>query len=614
VLPVKLSLVRFRSAFLSRRGKVVLFIMATYILSAWLLGSFAVFFKNPSVASRMLANPLYAAVVLPFQGVLPWWLLLNLIVGSAGFVLFLKLGATFPSLFRVKKKEPEFLEDPSCGTARWLAPEEAEKVFRFGHGPGVLLGAYGGRPVRLNDDIFNRFVVVFGPPKYGKTTRFVIPNLLQAAVSGESCIVTDPKGEIESLTKEFFVSRGYEVRVFELDPKEMARSDRWNPLADIKDDLDAQLFSEVIIANTTVAGIRRIGGDPFWTSAEQNLLKALAMYVVNEYPPEKRNMESLYALLSCGSLDQLDATFASLASNHPAKAPYNIFSQADKRVKSDVIQGLGVRIQVFQNAGVKRLTGASDIDLEAPGLRRCVYYCGIPDTDPTFRFLANLFFSFLFIKLMRLADARRGPCPVHVNFILDEFCNIGQIPDFKNKIATMRSRGLSCVLITQSLPQLQGTYRDTEWEEILACCDTQLVFGANDPTTAEFVSRQLGEGTVERLAVRHRAMTLEHVQVMHSPSPRELMKPNEVRCLDRSKAILIPGGHPPALIDKVDYNLHPLGPALQEAAGRVKVVFPQEPGQAEAAATAENAEGEAAPLQNGDPRTENGGGNSQVFW
>ncbi|MEW6772049.1 MAG: VirD4-like conjugal transfer protein, CD1115 family [Bacillota bacterium] len=568
---------RLRILLSSRRAKIALVTLAAYVLDAWLLGSFCVFFKDSGMAGRMFASPLYAAAVLPFQGVLPWWLLLNLVVGASGFAVFLKLSASFPGMFKIKKKEPEFTEDPSCGTARWLSPREAEKVFRFGHGPGVLLGLYGGKPARLNDDIFNRFVVVFGPPKFGKTTRLVVPNLLQAAFSGESCIVTDPKGEIEKLTRRFFESRGYEVRVFELDPDEMARSDRWNPLADIKDDLDAQLFSEVVIANTTVAGIRKIGGDLFWTSAEQNLLKALTLYVVNEYPPENRNMESLYALLSCGSLDQLDLTFASLSAGHPARAAWNIFAQADKRVRSDVIQGLGVRIQVFQNEGVKRLTSASDIDLEAPGLKKCICYCGISDKQPAFRFLANLFFSFLFIKLMQLADRNHGPCPVPVNFILDEFCNIGQIPDFKNKIATMRSRGLSCILIVQDLPQLRGTYRDTEWEEILACCDTQMVFGSNDSDTEEYFSRRLGVGTVEKVSLRKKAMALERVHVTRAPSARRLMTPDEIGRLPRNLAVVKLGGYPPALIEKLPYTEHPLGAALDQACREVKVVFPEEP-------------------------------------
>lgn len=595
---------KLKTLFSSRRARIVLVALLVYILDAWILGSFCVFFKDASLSQRMLHNPFYAAVVFPFQGVFFWWLFLNLVVGAAGFVVFLKLSATFPSLFRIKKREPEFTEDPSCGTSRWLTKAEAEKVLSFGHGPGIIFGKMEGEPVRLDSPRLNRNVIVWGPPGRMKTRALVVPNLLQAALSNESCVVTDPKKDILPVARPFFESRGYTVKVFDL--IDMPGSDRWNPMSVIKNDIDAQLFSEVIIANTTVAGIKKVGGDQFWTSAEQNLLKALALYVVNNYPPEARNMESLYALLSCGSLDQLDLTFGSLSPDHPARAPYNIFSQADKRVRADVIQGLGVRIQVFQNKEVKRLTGASDIDLEAPGLEKCAYFCCVRDTDSTFDFLASLFFSFLFIKLVRLADGRGGPCPVPVRFVLDEFCNIGIIPDFKKKIATVRSRGLSLILIAQDLPQLRDRFPGNEWEEIVACCDSQLFFGGNDQSTLKYVSDQLGTGTVERVAVRNRAMTLEHVQVMRSPSPRNLMTPDELRRLDLKKAVLILGGLPPALIDKLDYTEHPLGGTLDRK--DVKVVFPDEPAGAKHPETGETPPAGAPEDPEEAPQTQTSGG------
>jgi type IV secretion system protein VirD4 len=164
---------------------------------------------------------------------------------------------------------------------------------------------------------------------------------------------------------------------------------------------------------------------------------------------------------------------------------------------------------------------------------------------------------------------------VPVNFILDEFCNIGQIPDFKNKIATMRSRGLSCILIVQDLPQLKGTYRDTEWEEILACCDTQMVFGANDSDTEEYFSRRLGVGTVEKVSLGNRAMALERVHITRAPSARRLMTPDEIGRLPRNLAVVKLGGYPPALIEKLPYTGHPLGATLDVACAEVKVVFPE---------------------------------------
>ena len=59
----------------------------------------------------------------------------------------------------------------------------------------------------------------------------------------------------------------------------------------------------------------------------------------------------------------------------------------------------------------------------------------------TYDFLSSLFYTFLFIKLIRYADSRpNGKCDVDVFFLLDEFANIGSIPEFNKKISTARSR------------------------------------------------------------------------------------------------------------------------------------------------------------------------------
>lgn len=553
-----------------RRLRRLAVALSLYVLSAWLLGSFTVLFVDYDLAMRCFQNPLLAAVTVPFQGALPWWLGLNVLFGFLGYWYYLQLRARFPDTFN-PRNEVDFMRDPSCGTSRWLDRQNAEKVLSFGHGPGFLFGTMEGDPARLHDSDLNRNVIVFGSPGSRKTRSLVIPNILQAVVSGESCVITDPKGEILRYTLGYLQSRDYSVNVFNL--VEMHRSDRWNPLAEIQTGLDAQLFSEVVIANTAVPGIRKMGGDPFWTRAEQNLLKALALYVVNEMPPEQRNLESLYGILSCGSLDRLDITFGSLAPDHPAKAPYNVFSQADKPVKGGVIIGLGTRLQVVQNPEVKRLTSTSDMDLKRPGLEKCAYFGIVSDTDTTFDFLASLFFTFLFIKLTRLADSKGGPCPVRVNFILDEFCNIGSIPDFKKRIATVRSRGLNCVLITQSVAQLKNRYPDDEWQEVISCCDSRLLFGANEPMTARYFSDLLGVGTVNRVSRRHKATALDPVTLGHAPSPRNLLNLDEILRLDRGKAILCLAGFPPALIDKLDFTRHPEGDSLPDAAALGSVVY-----------------------------------------
>ncbi|ERM90830.1 hypothetical protein O163_13745 [Caldanaerobacter subterraneus subsp. yonseiensis KB-1] len=268
-------------------------------------------------------------------------------------------------------------------------------------------------------------------------------------------VITDPKGEIFRDMAEFLKNRGYTVKIFNL--VSMKHSDRWNPIETIQDDIDAQLFVEVIITNTKVTAAK--SGDPFWDRAEQNLLKALALYVAMEYPEHERNLASVYSLLASAEPKAVETIFKGLPNSHPAKMPYNIYAQANENVRTGVIIGLGTRLQVFQNKLVQKITETSDIDLELPGKEKCAYFCISSDTDSTFDFLAGLFFSFLFIKLTRYADMNGGTLNPNVYFLLDEFPNIGAIPDFTKKISTMRSRGIHSTVVFQNISQLKNRYR-----------------------------------------------------------------------------------------------------------------------------------------------------------
>ena len=104
---------------------------------------------------------------------------------------------------------------------------------------------------------------------------------------------------------------------------------------------------------------------------------------------------------------------------------YNIFASGSDTIKASVITGLGTRLQTFQNQELQKLTSESDIDLELPGKKPCIYYVVTSDMDSTYDFISSLFYTFLFIKLIRYADSRNdGKCENEVFCFLDEFANI----------------------------------------------------------------------------------------------------------------------------------------------------------------------------------------------
>ncbi|MCS5696983.1 VirD4-like conjugal transfer protein, CD1115 family [Desulfofundulus thermocisternus] len=565
---LKLTLTRHKKALAVGLG-----CLAIYILDAWLLGSLAAgintLMHKPvdfTLTRAVWHNPFYAAVVMPFSPAVKIWLVENLIVVILGVFGYFYLATIHPELLP-RKKELKFSDDPSCGTSQWLTPEEARRVFETGYGPGTYIGALGETPLRIpNPSDLNFNVMVFGPPKSRKTRTVIGQNVMASVMAGNSIIITDPKGELYRELAVFLENQGYIVKVFNL--VNPAHSDRFNPLSVVKTDIDAQMFAKIIIDNTSASDVRHIRGDDFWPRAELNLLVALILYVLKETPKEQRNLGTIYSILSCGNADQIESMFKILEDTHPAKAPFNVYLQVDKKNRGGIVTGLATRLQVFANELIRSLTAENEIHLELPGRTKCAYFCIISDKESTLQFLSSLFFTFLFIKLTNLGDrSPGGTCPVEVQCLLDEFCNIGNIPDFKLRISTMRGRGISCIMIAQSLPQLVNRYPNNVWQEIISCCDTQMFLGINDNMTAKELIEMLGKGTIETVSYRRRA-GLEGMfdpgQVTTMVKGRYLMEIDETKRLNRNQAIVIVRGYKPMIVDKLDFSKHPLAKRLIE--------------------------------------------------
>lgn len=471
-------------------------------------------------------------------------------------------------------------QEGTHGTARWMTNEEANKIFKLKSGPvdGLIFGKVssdkniafkrnaGFKRVTLELPAgSNKNVAVYGAAGTGKSRAFVRNQILQIAKMEQSMVITDPKAELFEDMAGFLKDQGYNVKVLNL--VHMIHSDRWNPLAEVTDDISAQSFVETVMANTRPVGAKV---DEFWEKSEMNLLKALVLYVVTISPEEDKNLATVYSMLATKDVVTLDGMFAQLDYSNPAKMPYEIYSQAGDKVKPGIIIGLGSKLQIFQNEIVQNLTAQSDIDLTEPKYKKTAYFCIVSDSESTFDFVAGLFFSFLFIKLTKYADFYKDIIPIkdqqEVYFILDEFPNIGAIPDFTKKISTLRSRGIICFVIFQNIAQLQNRYPNNGWLEILGNCDSQLFLGASDDMTAKQVSEHMGVTTVETHSANKKAGIggLTDLGSQNtSSSKRNLLNPDELLKLDKSKAILMERGHQPLMIYKMDYSEHELANSIK---------------------------------------------------
>ena len=450
------------------------------------------------------------------------------------------------------------------GTSGWMSRKEMAGVLDIvsdvKHHRGVILGMLDGKAVCVPTDTrLNSNLAVYGASGSKKTRAFCMNRILQGAARKESLIICDPKSELYEKASSYLRSQDYVVKIFNLVSPE--NSDSWSCLAEVEgQELMAQLFVDVIIKNTSGGK-----GDHFWDSAEMNLLKALVLYVDQSYPEETKNMGQVYQLLTLQSEKELNSLFDVLPNTHPAKAPYTLFKQSSETVRSGVIIGLGSRLQVFQSELIKKITARDEIDMELPGQKPCAYFLVTSDQDSTFDFLASLFLSFAFIKLVRYADKNceggRLPVPVHV--LGEELTACGTIPDLSRRLSVIRSRNISMSCVFQNLAGLQNRYPNNLWQEIIGNCDIQLFLGCTDPLTAEFVSSRTGLASV---AVSSQSKELGSWRISNytpefretsSVGKRPVMTPDEVLRLPIDEALIIVRGKKALRVDKYDYSIHP---------------------------------------------------------
>ena len=493
-----------------------------------------------------------------------------LLLMGAGLAAYVKFQSRFgngdydPRGFSISK-------EGTYGTAAWMSEKEMKSVLEVqpvDHADGIILGERNGAAVCLPADTrLNRHIAVFGASGTMKSRGVIRPALFNIIKRGESAIITDSKGELYADTAELFRKNGYEVRVFNLVNPE--HGDSWNCMSDLDGDtLLAQVLTNVIIGNTSEGK-----GDHFWDNGEGNLLKALILYVDldRSRSPEQKNLASVYQMLVQNSERQLTALFERLPLDHPARAPFNLFSQASDTVRSGIVLGLGTRLQVLQNEAVRRIVSRSDIDLTAPGRQKCAYYVMLSDQDATMAFLSSLFFSFLFIKLVRYADSTPEiRCPVPVNLILDEFNNIGKLggaadgSDFTRTLSVIRSRAIYVILAVQSLGQLQNRYPNNLWSEIIGNCDVQLMLGCTDDVSAEYFSARSGDMSIQINSTMTVKKTLAVAQMIpqyrqtQGQGKRRLLTPDEVLRLPNEELLVMIRGHNILKLNKLDYTRLPM--------------------------------------------------------
>ena len=392
----------------------------------------------------------------------------------------------------------------------------------------------------------------------------------------------------------------YKIKVF--NTIDFAKSMHYNPFAYISKknrEKDILKFVEVLIKNTSSS--QQPSGDDFWVKAEKLLYTAYIALIFAMYPEDEWNFETLIDMINnseCreddeefkNSIDlefeivecwlngtkhedpEVMADYGDIFETKPdaeqrrlgafALKQFKAYKLAAGKTAKSILISCSTRLAPFAIDEVLEITSYDELHLDKLGDELSALFIIISDTDATFNFLVAIMYSQLFNLLCTKADnSPGGKLDYHVRCLLDEFANIGEIPQFEKLIATIRSREISASIILQAKSQLKAIYKDNA-DTIEGNCDTMLFLGGKEKSTLKEISESLGKETIDSFNTSTNRGQSESYGMNYQKLGKELKSQDELAVMDGGKCILQVRGVRPFFSDKFDITRHKQYPML----------------------------------------------------
>lgn len=447
----------------------------------------------------------------------------------------------------------------------------------------------------------NLNILVVGPPGTGKSFRLSRPVLSQ--LSG-NFLVTDPKGELSKQTGQFFEDNGYEVFVLNIESEEsMANSIHFNPFRYLRNESDIMSLAQILFKATTNPDDGN-GGDAFFEQSAETLLTDLFYLMHYTYPDNQKDWANFVELLEStivkaneqGGIDNSDpngilnrferanekwraGAFTKEIPNEDLKGLVDIrkFYNGAQETTSSIVASLDAHCRYMKLQCVKELLSEDEIDI-----KNSFGYCKKTKASPTgkrvlfivtsedkryYDWITSMVYSLFFDELYHLTaidPSLHDTLPEHLTFLMDEFANVTLPDSFVEKLSTMRSRGMSAIVIIQNLIQLKRKFPKFDMDkDLIANMSIIDILGAPDQDSCEYLSKAFGNMTIHKqttgLSRGSQGSFSENEDVMQKPlfSPEEMYKMNK----DGPCAMVVKGTDP-LFVTKCRFEKSPLYPLL----------------------------------------------------
>jgi len=379
----------------------------------------------------------------------------------------------------------------SASTSQFMGWFERWRLLSSSHqGPLV-----DGRASRLTESAGYESLLVQGGMGRGKSSTFVLPNLLSPPSNQPSFVVSDTSGELYQASSGYLASRGYIIRVLNLmDP---ARSETYNPLANAKASQDLADLAKTLVRSASGRAAGQAAHDPFWDQSAEKLLRILSQCLINQPDPAFRNLANLRHLVlgfdahvapqgQLGGIDRF--VLSATQTDQSTFAAYRAFVQGNLKTIQSVLMTADVALDAVATPEMAALTGTNTLDFAELRQRPTAMFVIVNQTQmELYAFLLSLFYADLFKALLK--DPQNPGRPVWL--FLDEFGHL-QIPGFEVFATTSRKYKVSYALFLQSLAQLEGRYGLQNARTIIEGLGTEIYLPGTSLETARNLEARLG--------------------------------------------------------------------------------------------------------------------------
>jgi type IV secretory pathway TraG/TraD family ATPase VirD4 len=405
---------------------------------------------------------------------------------------------------------------------------------------GLLLD---GDALKLGERESFQNVCVIARVGAGKTSRYIIPNVLERSKHLCSLVINDPKGEVYEATSHQLASRGFRLLV--INPDDPDHSHTFNPLEEAHDEIELDQIAEILIKAGRSTNSN--GSDEFWMSGAQRFVSVFLGCLKNaSYEnPNWNNLANLYYLFQNFGEDgsRLDRFMArySVDPHHPQDERLwnewqGVLTGNKEGVQSFILNAL-TALKPAGQRNIARITARSSFELESiRHTKTAIFFITPPQHAEYYGFLTSLFFRSVFNASMRTLP-NRHTLPLYV--LYDEFGH-STIPNFVSTANTIRGYSVSLSIVLQSIAQLNTRYGHDYAQALQGGFHTLLTYAGSDPQTTAFFENIIG-----KTRITQRKDLLDPTEQYRE---QNLINANEIRTMKPEEILIVSGNQNPVLI------------------------------------------------------------------